>query len=92
MNALYRESAPPTRSSRRRRTLRSAALLVCVAVGYGLSSLLALPAANASGYPDKPIRFIVGFPPGGGSDLLARVVGQGLSEELGVPVVIDNKA
>jgi tripartite-type tricarboxylate transporter receptor subunit TctC len=48
--------------------------------------------ANASDYPSKPIRLIVGFPPGGGTDMLARVVGQGLSDVLQVPVVIDNKA
>jgi len=42
-------------------------------------------------YPTKPIRFLVGFPPGGGNDSMARLVGPGLSERLGVPVVIDNR-
>jgi tripartite-type tricarboxylate transporter receptor subunit TctC len=42
-------------------------------------------------YPSKPIRFLVGFPPGGGNDTLARMVGQKLSEQIGKPVVIDNR-
>ena len=42
-------------------------------------------------YPTKAIRLLVGFPPGGGNDALARLVTPGLSERLGVPVVIDNR-
>src|ERR1700687_6094176 len=42
-------------------------------------------------YPSKPIRFIVGFPPGGGNDTLARMIGQKLSERVQRPVVIDNR-
>ena len=42
-------------------------------------------------YSSKPIRFIVGFPPGGGNDTLARVIGQKLSDRTGRPVVIDNR-
>jgi tripartite-type tricarboxylate transporter receptor subunit TctC len=49
-------------------------------------------AASAAGYPEKPIRFIVGFPPGGAGDLIGRFTGQMLSEELGQPVVIDNRS
>jgi tripartite-type tricarboxylate transporter receptor subunit TctC len=45
----------------------------------------------ATGYPEKPIRFILGFPPGGGSDILARVIGQKLSDAWGQQVVIDNR-
>jgi tripartite-type tricarboxylate transporter receptor subunit TctC len=48
-------------------------------------------ASAATGYPDKPIRFIVGFPAGGGSDILARVIGQKLHESWGQQVVIDNR-
>jgi len=40
----------------------------------------------------KPIRFVVGFPPGGGNDTIARMVGQKLSERLGQTIVIDNRA
>jgi len=42
-------------------------------------------------YPSKPIRFIVAFPPGGSTDLVARLVGQKLTESWGQPVVIDNR-
>jgi tripartite-type tricarboxylate transporter receptor subunit TctC len=47
--------------------------------------------AQAQTYPDRPIRLLVSFPPGGASDLVARVVGQGLSVRLGEPVVVENR-
>jgi tripartite-type tricarboxylate transporter receptor subunit TctC len=46
----------------------------------------------AQPYPNKPIRIIVPFPPGGGNDVIARVVAQKLNERLGQQVVIDNRA
>ena len=55
----------------------------------------ALPAlsrsARAQAYPYKPLRWIVGFPPGGGADTVARVMGSWLSERLGQPVIIENR-
>jgi tripartite-type tricarboxylate transporter receptor subunit TctC len=48
--------------------------------------------ADLREYPVKPIRFVVGFPPGGGNDTIARMVGQKLSERLGQTIVIDNRA
>ena len=45
----------------------------------------------AQGYPAKPIRFIVPFAPGGGNDILGRVVAQKLNESFGIPVVVDNR-
>jgi tripartite-type tricarboxylate transporter receptor subunit TctC len=42
-------------------------------------------------YPSRPIHIVVGFTPGGGNDLIARIVGQKLSEDLGQPVIIDNR-
>jgi tripartite-type tricarboxylate transporter receptor subunit TctC len=54
---------------------------------------LALPAGPASAldYPTRPVRFVVGYPAGGSTDILARLVGQKLSERLGQQFVIENK-
>lgn len=48
-------------------------------------------ADEAASYPSRPIHIIVGFTPGGGNDLIARIFGQKLSERLGQPVIIENK-
>jgi tripartite-type tricarboxylate transporter receptor subunit TctC len=50
------------------------------------------PAAGAEAYPQKPVRLVVPFSPGGGTDLLARAVSDKLTEVLGVTVIIDNRA
>jgi tripartite-type tricarboxylate transporter receptor subunit TctC len=46
---------------------------------------------SAQDYPGKPVRMVVGFPPGGGTDVVARIIAPPLSELLGQPVVIDNR-
>jgi tripartite-type tricarboxylate transporter receptor subunit TctC len=47
--------------------------------------------ALAQAYPSRPVRWIVGFAPGGGNDIVARLMGQWLTERLGQPFVIDNR-
>lgn len=51
-----------------------------------------VPMAWAQDYPNKPLRIVVPFPPGGSNDVLGRVLGQKISEAMGQPVLVDNKA
>jgi tripartite-type tricarboxylate transporter receptor subunit TctC len=60
-------------------------------IGIGLPAIAATRASAALEYPTRPVRFIVGYPPGGATDILARLVGQRLSEKLGQQFVIENK-
>lgn len=67
-------------------------------VGRGVAALItgglfaAMPViATAQDFPNKPIKIVVGFPPGGGSDLMARSVGDKLSAAVNQPVIIENK-
>ena len=57
-----------------------------------LALALASGAAFAQSYPTRPIRVLIGFPPGGGIDIVARMLAPKLHESLGQPVVIDNRA
>ncbi len=59
--------------------------------GIVLSVAGASVAATPAVYPDRPIRFVVGFPPGGTADVLARAIGRELTESWGQPVVLDNR-
>jgi tripartite-type tricarboxylate transporter receptor subunit TctC len=61
-------------------------------LGIGLlCSAIAPSLAADSDYPNRPIRWVVGYPPGGTTDLLARLMGQWLSQRLGQQVIIDNR-
>jgi tripartite-type tricarboxylate transporter receptor subunit TctC len=57
----------------------------------GGAAILPAAPAIAQSYPNRPIRLIVPYPPGGGTDIVGRVIGQKLHEALGQPVVIDNR-
>jgi tripartite-type tricarboxylate transporter receptor subunit TctC len=60
-------------------------------VALGLPSIASMRSASALDYPTRPVRFVVGYPPGGATDILARLVGQKLSEMTGQQFVIENK-
>jgi tripartite-type tricarboxylate transporter receptor subunit TctC len=58
----------------------------------GVAALPAAPRiARAQSYPTRPVRIVVGFPPGGGNDTFARLMGQWLAEQFGQPFVIENR-
>ncbi len=67
-----------------------------IAFGFSVFAASALtsvtPAlAQAQNYPNRPVRWIVGYPPGGATDILARLIGQRLSEKMGQQFIIENK-
>ncbi len=65
--------------------------VIASSIGAGIA--LATTGVNAqSGWPNKPIRIVVPYPPGGSSDIIARAISQPLSDALKQPVIVDNKA
>ena len=64
---------------------------VLAAIGAALA-LGPITAAAQSDYPNKPIKLIVGFAPGGSTDIVARIVAQKLGEKLGQTVIVENRA
>src|SRR4030088_1446030 len=63
---------------------------ICL-IAIGLSTIASIGNAAALDYPTRPVRWVVGYPPGGATDILARLLAQRLSEKLGQQFVIENK-
>jgi len=59
---------------------------------FSLTCALSVGMASAADFPTKPIHLLIGFPAGGGSDVVARQVAAGMSLELGQPVIVENRA
>ena len=60
-------------------------------IAMGFAAFLSTGSALAQDYPTRPVRWVVGYPPGGATDILARLIGQRLSEGLGQQFIIENK-
>ncbi|MGJ4888324.1 Bug family tripartite tricarboxylate transporter substrate binding protein [Bradyrhizobium sp. HKCCYLR20261] len=60
-------------------------------IASAVPSIAAIGKASAADYPARPVRFVVGYPPGGATDILARLIGQRLSETLGQQFIVENK-
>src|SRR6266480_6525936 len=63
---------------------------ICL-IAMGISAIASIGSAAALDYPTRPVRWVVGYPPGGATDIIARLIGQRLSERLGQQFVIENK-
>ena len=70
---------------------RSQGLKACTQIAVGLTVAWLMGLSNAHAFPDKPIKLVVPFAPGGGTDLIARTLAVEMSKDLGQPVMIENK-
>ncbi len=72
--------------------LRLTKLVLPMLAAFNAAPVFAAAHADTANYPSRPVRLVVPFPPGGGVDVLARLVGQKLGERLGQQFIVDNRA
>ncbi len=70
---------------------RTTICLIATGISIGISAVASIGSAAAQNYPTRPVKWVVGYPPGGATDIIARLIGQRLSERLGQQFVIENK-
>ena len=71
--------------------MRMKSVLALLLAGAGLAALNTHAQGVTPNYPERPIRLVVGFPPGGATDILARILQQYMPDSIGQPVVVDNR-
>jgi tripartite-type tricarboxylate transporter receptor subunit TctC len=74
------------------RGLHAVSALCAVTLVAGIAATPASAQGDASSYPNKPIRVIVPYPPGGGADILARILSEKVQAKWGQPIIIDNRS
>ena len=72
-------------------SIRILSSLATLAAALALAPAIALAQSGADVYPNRPVRFILPFPPGGGTDILGRLIAERLTASLGQPVVVENR-